>query len=161
MAVLFRSVRQFGKNLIFSESCNRSISLSATTHLRKIIEKKDDKVLTIEAVRVPQEKEHLLLKLNSNACPLCATGLDVKHTDILILKQFLRSNGTVLPRRVTGLCKVQQNKISILVTMAKRAGLLPDRMSKQILATEKWRQYNTYFDEATIRYNNTIYKYKR
>ncbi|KYN10311.1 28S ribosomal protein S18a, mitochondrial [Trachymyrmex cornetzi] len=155
MATLFRSVNQFGKSLIFSES-NRSISLSAITHIKRIIKKKEDNVLTIEAINVPQKNEHLLLKSESNACPLCATGLDVKHTDVLILNQFLRRNGTMLPRRVTGLCKVQQNRVTVLVTMAKRAGLLPDGISKQVMATEKWRQYNTYYDENTIRY-----KYKR
>ncbi|KAG5319023.1 RT18A protein, partial [Pseudoatta argentina] len=155
MATLFRSVKQFGKSLIFSES-NRSISLSATTHLKQIIQKKEDNVLTIEAIRVPHKKEHLLLKSKSNACSLCATGLDVKHTDVLILNQFLRKNGTMLPRRVTGLCTVQQHRVTILMTMAKRAGLLPDKIPKQVMAIEKWRKYNTYFDENTIRY-----KYKR
>ncbi|XP_012058899.1 PREDICTED: 28S ribosomal protein S18a, mitochondrial [Atta cephalotes] len=155
MAALFQFVKQFGKNLIFSES-NRSISLSATTHLKQIIKKKKDNVLTIEAIRVPHKKEHLLLKLESNACPLCATGLDVKHTDVLILNQFLRKNGTILPRRITGLCTMQQNRVTTLVTMAKRSGLLPNRIPKRIMAIEKWRKYNTYYDENTIRY-----KYKR
>ncbi|XP_011694289.1 PREDICTED: 28S ribosomal protein S18a, mitochondrial isoform X2 [Wasmannia auropunctata] len=125
-----------------------------------IIEKKEDKVLTIEGVNVPQKKEHLLVKLNSNACPLCATELDVKHTDVLILSQFLRSNGTMLPRRITGLCNVQQKKVSVLVTMAQRAGLLPDRFSKQIRKGLQfgpyWKRFNTYYDEDTIQY-----KYKR
>ncbi|XP_018305453.1 28S ribosomal protein S18a, mitochondrial [Mycetomoellerius zeteki] len=153
MAALFRSVKQFGKSLIFSES-NRSVSLSATTYLRQIIEKEENEVLTIQAIRVPQKKKHLLLKMKSKACPLCATGLDVKHTDVLILNQFLRSNGTMLPHRITGLCKMQQDRVSILVTMAKRAGLLPDGISKRIMAIEKWRQYNTYFDESTIRFKH-------
>ncbi|KYN32769.1 28S ribosomal protein S18a, mitochondrial [Trachymyrmex septentrionalis] len=157
MAALFLSVKQFGKSLIFSKS-NRSISLSAITHLKQIIKKKEDNVLTIEAITVPHKKEHLLFKLESNACSLCATGLDVKHTDVLILNQFLRKNGTVLPRRITGLCKIQQNKVTTLVTMAKRAGLLPDRLPKEVMATEKWRKYNTYFDENTIRYK---YKHKK
>jgi len=45
-----------------------------------VIEKKEDNVLTIEGVFVPHKKEHLLIKRDSDACPLCSTGLDVKHT---------------------------------------------------------------------------------
>lgn len=62
------------------------------------------------------------MKCENNACPLCATGLDVKHTDILILCQFVRSDGCMLPRRITGLCKKQQRRVSTLVTMAQKAG---------------------------------------
>ncbi|XP_011863420.1 PREDICTED: 28S ribosomal protein S18a, mitochondrial [Vollenhovia emeryi] len=157
MAALCRSVRQFGKSLIFSEP-SRSVSLSATARLREIIKKKEDNVLTIEAVRVPQKKENLLVKLDSNACPLCATELDVKHTDVLILSQFLRSNGTMLPRRITGLCNVQQKRVSVLVQMAQRAGLMPNKFTKRIMNSRRpdWRKFNAYYDEDTIKY-----KYKR
>lgn len=44
--------------------------------------------------------------------------------DVLILNQFLRKNGTILPRRITGLCTMQQNRVTTLVTMAKRSGSL-------------------------------------
>lgn len=54
--------------------------------LNTVIEKKEDKVLTIEGKIVPHEKENLLVKLDSDACPLCATGLDVKHTVSSITK---------------------------------------------------------------------------
>ncbi|TGZ56044.1 Uncharacterized protein DBV15_04732 [Temnothorax longispinosus] len=121
MAALFRFVRQFGKSLIFSES-NRNISLSATTRLREIIEKKEDNVLTIEAVKVPQTKENLLVKIDSHACPLCATELDVKHTDVLIL--------SLLPNRFT-----KRNK----------TGSMSPENSKR-------RRFNTYYDEDTIKY---------
>lgn len=97
---------------------------------------------------MPQKKEHLQLKLECDACSLCATGLDVKHTvsslygeivcvllsvlilsysyvsqDVLILSQFLRTDGCMLPRRITGLCDVQQKRITVLVAMAQKAGL--------------------------------------
>lgn len=55
-------------------------------------------------------------------CPKCSLGLDVKHTDVLILSQYVRSDGCMLPQRVTGLCRVQQKKIGTLVTMAQKAG---------------------------------------
>lgn len=45
-----------------------------------VIEKKEGNTLTIEGVFVSNEKKHLQLKKKSNACILCETGLDVKHT---------------------------------------------------------------------------------
>lgn len=57
-------------------------------------------------------------------CPKCTLGLDIKHTDVLILSQYVRSDGCMLPQRITGLCKVQQKRIGTLVTMAQKAGKL-------------------------------------
>lgn len=43
---------------------------------------------------------------------------------MLILKQFVRPDGCMLPRKVTGLCKIQQKRMYYLVAMAQKAGLL-------------------------------------
>lgn len=42
--------------------------------------------------------------------------------DVLLLSQFIRSDGGMLPRRITGLCAQEHNKITICVQMAHRAG---------------------------------------
>ncbi|XP_051880706.1 39S ribosomal protein S18a, mitochondrial isoform X2 [Pristis pectinata] len=47
-------------------------------------------------------------------------------TDVLLLSQFIRSDGGMLPRRITGLCFEEHKKIEICVKMAHRSGLLPD-----------------------------------
>lgn len=44
--------------------------------------------------------------------------------DVLILSQFLRADGCMLPRRITGLCKMQQKRIGTMVAMAQKAGEL-------------------------------------
>ncbi|NXU70555.1 RT18A protein, partial [Oreotrochilus melanogaster] len=46
--------------------------------------------------------------------------------DVLLLSQFIRSDGGMLPRRITGLCLEEHKKIAVCVQMAHRAGLLPD-----------------------------------
>ncbi|XP_042294538.1 39S ribosomal protein S18a, mitochondrial isoform X2 [Sceloporus undulatus] len=46
--------------------------------------------------------------------------------DVLLLSQFIRSDGGMLPRRITGLCLVEHKKIAVCVQMAHRAGLLPN-----------------------------------
>lgn len=99
--------------------------------------------MVVEGVTVPSPRSDLLVRpdkiptlveINKNVltshgqtaekrlCYMCALGLDVKHTDVLILSQFVRSDGCMLPKRITGLCKRQQKKIGKLVTMAQKAG---------------------------------------
>lgn len=84
------------------------------------------KVLEISAAIKPSPREHHLLKevhsSEKKFCPKCTLGLDIKHTDVLILKQYLREDGTMMPRRTTKLCAVQQKNIGTLVLMARRAG---------------------------------------
>jgi small subunit ribosomal protein S18 len=83
-----------------------------------------EKNLTISAKIVPSGREsYLLSNKHLDVCPVCASGLQIKHTDVLILSQFVRSDGCMLPRRITGLCKIQQKKMSSLVTMAQKAGM--------------------------------------
>lgn len=88
-------------------------------------------VLTISGQYVESARKPMLLneassatvvKGNNKFCPKCTLGLDINHTDVLILSQYLRSDGCMLPRRITGLCKVQQKRIGTLVTMAQKAG---------------------------------------
>ncbi|XP_076637295.1 mitochondrial ribosomal protein S18A [Colletes latitarsis] len=154
MAALFRFVKYLGNNIQLSRQ-NRNISLSATTNIKEIIEKKEGNTLTIEGVIKPYEHEALLVKTNNGACPICSHGLDVKHTDVLILRQFLRSDGCILPRRITGLCKVQQKRIGTMILMAQSAGLIPSRSTTNThfdpSRRKKWKKFNTYYDESTIK----------
>lgn len=82
--------------------------------------------LEISAEYKASPREDLLLKEvtepGKKFCPKCTLGLDIKHTDVLILSQYLRSDGCMLPRRITGLCAVQQRYIGSLVSMAQKAG---------------------------------------
>lgn len=92
---------------------------------------------------------------NQRFCPECTLGLEVKHTDVLILSQYVRTDGCMLPRRITGLCYRQQRKMGALVTMAQKAGLMPnlapERSKKDPKKRSGWRKFNKYFDEKTIR----------
>ncbi|XP_076235488.1 mitochondrial ribosomal protein S18A [Calliopsis andreniformis] len=153
MAGLFRIIRFTGKSLQLPRQ-NRNISLSASTRLKEIHERKEGNTLIIEAEIKPDKNDERYLKPKNGACPLCSAGLDVKHTDVLILSQFLRSDGEILPRRVTGLCKVQQKRISSLIIMAQKAGLMPNIAPPgshcDPSRRKKWKKFNTYYDEMTI-----------
>lgn len=37
--------------------------------------------------------------------------MQIRYSDVLILEQFMRKDGTVLPQQLTGLCKKQQRRI--------------------------------------------------
>ncbi|XP_043305692.1 39S ribosomal protein S18a, mitochondrial isoform X2 [Cervus canadensis] len=50
--------------------------------------------------------------------------------DVLLLSQFIRPHGGMLPRRITGLCQEEHRKIEECVKMAHRAGLLPNHRPK-------------------------------
>ncbi|XP_031825638.1 mitochondrial ribosomal protein S18A [Nomia melanderi] len=153
MAGLFRFVKSI--TTIQLPVQNRNVSLSATSYLKEIIEKREGNTITYEGIIKPDENDKRFLKPKGNACPVCSSGLDIKHTDVLILSQFVRSNGNMLPRRITGLCKVQQKRITTMVVMAQKAGLMPNlapRNSKNDPTRRyQWKKYNTYYDEETIK----------
>ncbi|ELT88697.1 hypothetical protein CAPTEDRAFT_28376, partial [Capitella teleta] len=73
--------------------------------------------------------------------------------DVLILSQFLRSDGCLLPRRVTGLCEKAQRRLKTLVHQSQRAGLMPElkpphpkgKERKMENSQYKWKKYNVYY----------------
>ncbi|XP_055547118.1 28S ribosomal protein S18a, mitochondrial [Wyeomyia smithii] len=158
---LFRITKLGGLNSSFSSGF-RPFSLTATCNLKEIKQTVQNDRLVISADYVPSPRTNQVLQQVTEAklsgkqfCPKCTLGLEVKHTDVLILSQFLRSDGCMLPRRVTGLCKRQQRRIGALVIMAQKAGLMPNinpawskRDPKQ---RYQWKKYNKYFDESTIK----------
>ncbi|KAG7202619.1 hypothetical protein KM043_009804 [Ampulex compressa] len=155
MALFRQFLTPIRKNVILPNS-NRSISLSAVTQLKAIVEKKEGNTLIVEGVMHDDTRKHLNVTSKTGACPICTLGVDVKHTDVLILSQFVRSDGCMLPRRITGLCRTQQKRIGIMVSMAHKAGLMPNLAPPGSKCDPKrrhdWKKFNTYFDENTIRY---------
>ncbi|XP_075235686.1 mitochondrial ribosomal protein S18A [Lycorma delicatula] len=147
---------------LLSSFCNQSRSLSITpvSRVKEIVVNKEGKNTIIEGVILPSPREGYMLKTlhlhehEKEACPICRLNLDVKHTDVLILSQFIRSDGCMLPRRVTGLCRLQQKRVSKMVTMALKAGLMPNRApanSKRDPSNrDKFKKNHRYYDETTI-----------
>ncbi|XP_006625845.2 large ribosomal subunit protein mL66 [Lepisosteus oculatus] len=95
--------------------------------IREVVEKKDGKTTVIEGKLVATQPQPEPPN-PSGQCPICRWNLKHKYnyTDVLLLSQFIRSDGGMLPRRVTGLCTEEHRKIEVCVKMAHRAGLLPD-----------------------------------
>lgn len=110
-------------NKFHSQSIIKAKSLSHSLSVK--VEQNGD-TLEISAEYNSSPRDPLLLKEvkapGVKFCPQCTLGLDIKHTDVLILSQYLRSDGCMLPRRITGLCGLQQKKIGKMVAMAQKAG---------------------------------------
>uniref|UniRef100_A0A1Q3FGC3 Large ribosomal subunit protein mL66 n=1 Tax=Culex tarsalis TaxID=7177 RepID=A0A1Q3FGC3_CULTA len=152
-----------GLNSVFAGSL-RTISITAVNNLKEIKEVTQKDSLVISAEYVPSPRSNQLIgaaavakstECGTQFCPQCTLGLDIKHTDVLILSQYLRSDGCMLPRRITGLCKRQQRRMTALVTMAQKAGLMPNinpAWSKRDPKKRfQWKKNNKYFDESTIK----------
>ncbi|XP_031636725.1 39S ribosomal protein S18a, mitochondrial [Contarinia nasturtii] len=137
----------------------QSISTTSALGVKEIKVEQKSKVLEISADLKPSPREATLLKevhsTDKKFCPKCTLGLDIKHTDVLILKQYLREDGTMMPRRITRLCAIQQKNIGTMVLMARRAGLLPlpaQLASKKPNKCYGYKGLNHYYDEQTIKY---------
>ncbi|CAB3227219.1 unnamed protein product [Arctia plantaginis] len=165
MAGLVKAGFSLARNAIISTSV-RSIATTKPLNLKDIRECKEGSTLIVEGVTVPSPRTELLIRAENipgyepvvpsskPPCYMCALGLDVKHTDVLILSQFVRTDGCMLPRRITGLCRRQQKKIGKMVTMAQKAGLMinltPDNCKKDPRKRREHKKFNTYYDERTI-----------
>ncbi|XP_017124205.1 28S ribosomal protein S18a, mitochondrial [Drosophila elegans] len=136
----------------------RSVTTTSPRQIKEIQEKQENNVKIFEGVNVESPRAKLMLNsaCQSTFCPECTLGLDIKHTDVLILSQYVRSDGCMLPRRITGLCHRQQKKLGTLVTMAQKAGLMPNLAPAWSKKDPKkrfgWRKFNKYFLESTIKY---------
>ncbi|XP_063597213.1 large ribosomal subunit protein mL66-like [Penaeus indicus] len=137
---------------------SRHIAVSSPLLVKEIIIDAADKQTTVEGVYKPSDRTDLLVKTEHTecgSCPLCALQLNLKHTDVLVLSQFLRSDGCMLPKRITGLCNPQQKKVTFLVAMAQKAGLMPNLAPSGSKKDPKKRfgskKLNRYFDEKTLK----------
>ncbi|KAG9469901.1 hypothetical protein GDO78_019386 [Eleutherodactylus coqui] len=99
--------------------------------LRQLTEVKDGKVTTVEG-KILEEKPSMCPPNPEGQCPICRWNLKHKYdyTDVLVISQFIRSDGSMLARKVTGLCNEEHRKVQACVKMAHRAGLLPDHRPK-------------------------------
>lgn len=132
------------------------------TFLVDVVRDEQKQSITIESKIVASPNESLLVKELADCkkdgkqfCPECTLGLNITHTDVLILSQYVRPDGCMLPRRVTGLCKRQQKRIRAMVTMAQKAGLMmnltPYWSKKDPKKRYGLKAFNTYFYEETIK----------
>lgn len=146
---------------------NRQFHL-ATLKQIKSIEKIDDKksnTLIIEGKYIQEDDKNLLRydsNNNNNVCSFCKLeklGIYVQHQDVLVLRQFLKDDGTLLPRKVTNLCNKQYKKLRAIVKHAKNSGLLMN-LQQSLLNGQKPKtnpelrmedlKWNRYYDDYEV-----------
>ncbi|XP_005861030.1 PREDICTED: 28S ribosomal protein S18a, mitochondrial isoform X2 [Myotis brandtii] len=110
------------------------------------------------------EREDFLLVWKYMAYPLPGriTGLLSPGKilqDVLLLSQFIRPHGGMLPRKITGLCQEEHRKIEECVKMAHRAGLLPNHrpLLPEGFVPKKKPQLNRYLTRWSRRSVKPIY----
>nr|XP_025044583.1 39S ribosomal protein S18a, mitochondrial [Pelodiscus sinensis] len=94
-------------------------------------------------------------------CPICRWNLKYKYNyeDVLLLSQFIRSDGGMLSRKITGLCLEEHKKVAVCVQMAHRAGLLPNHRplhSQGRVSTKP--KFNRYLTRWSVRSAKPIWK---
>uniref|UniRef100_A0A1I8B123 28S ribosomal protein S18a, mitochondrial n=1 Tax=Meloidogyne hapla TaxID=6305 RepID=A0A1I8B123_MELHA len=79
-------------------------------------------------------------------CALCKIPVKISYQDVLILEQFMRLDGTVLPRELTGLCFEQQQRLERCVMEAHWSGLFPDRTIPEF-DRSGYKRFNRHWDD--------------
>ena len=78
--------------------------LVVSARLFVVQETTEGNVTRISLVDAPAETSQRHFERKSGGCALCTCDLPIKikYSDVLILEQFMRVDGTVLPKQLTG-----------------------------------------------------------
>ncbi|XP_078001065.1 large ribosomal subunit protein mL66-like [Glandiceps talaboti] len=129
---------------LFPQQIIPSFQLQRSVSYRKVIEKKEGNVTTVEGIYVEDTSKVLRDENPHGACPLCRLNRMVSYKDVLILKQFVREDGQIYPSEITGVCQKQHIHLHKVVGQAFKAGLLPKpALSKESIPKLK-TTYNTF-----------------
>lgn len=122
----------------------RLTSTSVEDYLDLKIEEKENETY-IEAVPIPTGREDKLVKVESKACVLCRLNLkNLNYTDVMILSQFIKKDGTIATLHESQLCPKQHWKVRQLITKAQRCNLI--KRPADYLVTGPWHDLNTYLE---------------
>uniref|UniRef100_A0A6G1S4L8 28S ribosomal protein S18a, mitochondrial n=1 Tax=Aceria tosichella TaxID=561515 RepID=A0A6G1S4L8_9ACAR len=104
----------------------------------------------IEAVPVDTGRAKNLVNINdttttSTACVLCRLNLrNLSYTDVMILSQFIKRNGSMVTYHESKLCTKQYRKVVELIKKAQRCNLI--QRPPGYLVPGAWHDLNTYLE---------------
>uniref|UniRef100_A0A914YU30 28S ribosomal protein S18a, mitochondrial n=1 Tax=Panagrolaimus superbus TaxID=310955 RepID=A0A914YU30_9BILA len=133
---------------------HRRLGTTSLCKAKKIVEKTDGNVTIIEVENV-EESQKPKVELGKHSCALCALPMKIKYTDVLILEQFMREDGTVLPKQITGICPKQQYRLERCVMQAHWAGLFPDKTLPDF-DRAGYKRFNRYWDDDWDMYKTQV-----
>ncbi|KAI6176701.1 Ribosomal protein S18 domain containing protein [Aphelenchoides bicaudatus] len=130
---------------------------SLHTRSRIAIVEEANNVTRVSKQPVEEESKNLVFNKTSNGCSLCTCDIPVKisYKDVLILEQFMRVDGTVLPKQLTGLCTKQQLRIERCVMQAHWSGLFPDRTHPD-LDLAGYKRFKRYWNDDKELYSRQL-----
>lgn len=136
------------RSLYMSASCHKQIKHTETEQ-RIVVEG----VMPAPAAPAPADSVSACGGGKHQCHPFCKSPIvnKVKHTDVLILDQFVDSKGEMYSMHDLKICTRQWSRLHKLVQMCQRAGLMP---GKEFYCSDyrqtKWGSQNCYWDEKTI-----------
>uniref|UniRef100_A0A8D0H206 Large ribosomal subunit protein mL66 n=1 Tax=Sphenodon punctatus TaxID=8508 RepID=A0A8D0H206_SPHPU len=156
------SALRSGWRLLVSGLLRGGWSRTPVRGLRQVVEVTEGNTTTIEGKIIDDIKAPVPPN-PSGQFPICRWNLKYKYTyeDVLLLSQFIRSDGGMLPRRITGLCDEEHKKIDVCVQMAHRAGLLPNHrppLPEGHVPKKPKPQLNRYLTRFSIKSVKPIWK---
>lgn len=99
----------------------------------------------VKAIPRPSGREGKVIGMKSDACPLCRLNLkNLNYTDVMILDQFVKSDGSLATFHESKLCTKQYFKVVRLINKARRCQLL--RRPADYLVPGPWHDLNTYLE---------------
>lgn len=117
---------------------------------RRIVSNVKENETTIEAVVKEEVISNIAEKsVEKDKCPLRSRGIQITYEDVLILNQFISSEGDMVPQHITGLCDREHIKVKNAIKMAQRANLLPgeeDQYTEKGKFVPKLNRYLTNFE---------------
>ncbi|XP_074593985.1 mitochondrial ribosomal protein S18A [Brevipalpus obovatus] len=135
----------------------RPLTTTSVRLLRRVNVIEGPKETIIKGESLESDRKNFLLPEDSHnkACPLCRLNLKrLKYTDVLILEQFLDSDGNVLNFKKSNLCGSKYTLVKKLIQQAQRCRLLPRPIGYPVYPG--WDNYNTYV-EFPKRYRDQPY----
>lgn len=89
--------------------------------------------------------KHLVKVDHQTACVLCRLNLrNLNYTDVMILSQFIKRNGSLVTYHESKLCSKQYNKVVDLIKKAQRCNLI--QRPPNYLVPGPWHDLNTYLE---------------
>lgn len=107
-----------------------------------------DTQTVVEAEPCPTGREGRVVRVehgSASSCALCRLNLKgLSYTDVKILSQFVKKNGSIVSYHESGVCSRQYNKVMRLIKQAWRCNLM-DRPA-DYLVPGPWHDLNTYLE---------------
>ncbi|XP_072013376.1 large ribosomal subunit protein mL66-like [Amphiura filiformis] len=134
---LFHNVISEQTNIIRKLAAVRLMSSESQNKYRKVTEETVGDATTIGADYSDIPEDFHPVDNAHTACPICSRNLKVTYKDVLILSQFINPQGGLLPRRLTGVCKKQQDHLAKCLHQAHITGLIPNHKPPKVYGSFK------------------------